>query len=81
MIGSGIVGTGCAGIKPQIGRASSIVALVIAALGNIAIFAEGTTIAIDAASPRFEPQSLANQGTSKEFRAGTVGRGFAGMAG
>ena len=76
MTGRGIVGTGCAGIKPEIGRTSSI-----AALGNIAIFAEGTTIPIDAASPRFEPQSLANQGTSKEFRAGTVGRGFAGMAG
>ena len=79
MICNGIVGTGCAGIKPQIGRTSSIVALVIAALGNIAIFAEGTTIAIDAASPH--PQSLGNQVTSKEFRAGTVGRGFAGMVG
>ena len=80
MTGRGIVGTGCAGIKPEIGRTSSIVALVIAALGNIAILAEGTMIAIDAASPRFEPQSLANQGTSNEFQAGTVGRGFAGMA-
>ena len=80
-IGSGIAGTECAGITPEIGGISSIVALGIAGSDTIAIMTAAPITAIFAASPRFEPQEpLANQGRSKEIRVRTVGTGFAGTA-